>query len=143
MPKLVPFEVKTMPQKPIHQRLGKRDSVCESIHTSQLKLYRPTQFKFKARRSVQSRLGKNYVNPAVIERNRIAVHALNTYAKNAANNVIDDVQGQILIDAFKKSISVANAIQNVSEPPKKYDMKIQKEISMLQVSCILFIDIGR
>lgn len=141
MPKLVPFEVKTMPQKPIHQRLGKRNSVCESIHTSQMKLYRPTQFK--ARRSVQSRLGKNYVNPAVIERNRIAVHALNTYAKNASNKVIDDLQGQILIDAFKKSISVSNAIQNASEPPKKYDMKIQKEISMLQVSCFFFIDIGR
>lgn len=137
MPKLVPFGVKTMPQKPIYQRLGKRNSVCESIHTSQMKLYRP----MKARRSVQSRLGKNYVNPAVIERNRIAVHALNTYAKNAAN--IDDVQGQILIDAFKKSISVCNAIQNVSEPTKKYDMKIQKEISMLQVSCIFFIDVGR
>lgn len=80
---------------------------------------------------MQSRLGRGFVNAAVVERNRIAVHALNTYAKSAAKNIMatDDVQGQILINAFTK------AIQMESPPQKKYDMKIQKEISMLQVSC--------
>lgn len=130
MPKLVPCTVNKMPpkSKPIHERLGKRDSVCESIHTSQLKLFRP--MKFKAKGSVQSRLGRNFVSPAVVERNRIAVHALNTYAKSAANNLMstDDVQGQIMINAF------AQAIRSESAPPKKYDMQVQKEISYLQVS---------
>lgn len=116
--------------KSVHERLGKRASVCESIHTSQLQLYRP-RFKAKAK-SVQNRLGKNWVNPSAVERNRIAFHALNTFAKSASRNMTanDDVQGQLLLNAF------SSAIQREAEKNDKYDMKIQKEISSLQVSLI-------
>lgn len=126
MPKLVPHKPKPMaaPKKPIHQRLGKRNSVCESIHTSQLQLYKPYSFKAKAKAGVQSRLGKNWVSPAVHERNRIAMHALQTFAKNAG----EDEGKKMLLSAFGK------AIEAQAEPEKKYDMKIQKEICSLQVS---------
>lgn len=111
------------PKKPIHQRLGERGSICESIHTSQMKLFRPN--KFKAKHSVQQRLGKNYVNPAVKERNRIVLHAVNTYA--ASNNMLSsgDMQG---LNAFTK------AIEHAAPPKQKYNMDVQKEISYLQVS---------
>lgn len=142
MPNLVPYvpKVITAPTatqtaplqktKSIHERLGKRESVCESIHTSQMQLYRRP--KFKAKQSVQNRLGKHWVNPASVERNRITVHALNAFAKNATRNMLanDDVQGQLLLNAF------SSAIEREAEKKVKYDMKIQKEISSLQVSWI-------
>lgn len=125
MPKLVPYVVKTLPpKKPIHQRLGQRDSICESIHTSQMKLFRPN--KFKVKNSVQNRLGKGYVNPYVRERGRIALHHLQTFAKK------NDAEGQILLNAIKKAIK--NETERELEPAPKYDMSIQKEISYLQVS---------
>lgn len=128
MPKLVPFVQKTMPSKgkPIYQRLGERGSICESIHTSQMKLFRSN--KFKAKNSVQNRLGKGYVNPAVKERNRIAMHALDVFRRNADY----DVQGKLLLNAFTKAaIEQDEAV--ATEPKQKYDMEMQKEISMLQV----------
>lgn len=124
MPKLVPYEPKKMPKKPIHERLGNRESICESIHTSRMKLFRPNNFK--AKHSVQSRLGKGWVNPAIRERGRIALHALTSFSKNMLAS--DDVQGQMLLNEFTK------AIQGTAEPAKKYDMNVQKEISSLQVS---------
>ncbi|XP_055323501.1 uncharacterized protein LOC129578651 [Sitodiplosis mosellana] len=147
MPKLVPFVAKTMPpkKKPIHQRLGERGSICESIHTSQMKLYRSNQFK--AKNSVQKRLGKGYVNPAIVERQRITLHALKSFAKDESNMLVsNDDQGQMLLNAFVKAINInsngiTNGITNKfhfnnnnhgREAEPKYDMKIQKEISCLQ-----------
>lgn len=127
MPNLVPFVVKTLPpKKSIHQRLGlpRSGSICESIHTSQMKLFRPN--KFKVKNSVQNRLGKGYVNPAVRERGRIALHHLQTFAKK------NDADGQILLNAIKKAIK--NETERELVPAQKYDMNIQKEISYLQVS---------
>lgn len=135
MPKLVPYEPKKMTKKPIHQRLGDRSSICESIHTSQMNLFRPN---FKAKKSVQSRLGKNWVNPAVRERNRIAFHAFNTFAGNASNNaeniLINDNNGKTLLNEFVKAIGC-----QVQPPLKKYNMEIQKEISSLQASIIFLL----
>lgn len=129
MPKLVPFEVKTLPpKKPIHQRLGPRGSICESIHTSQMKLFRPN--KFKVKNSVQNRLGKGYVNPAERERGRIALHHLKAFAKK------NDAEGQVLLNAIKKAIK--DETERELEPAQKYDMSIQKEISCLQVSQSIF-----
>lgn len=132
MPKLVPYEPCTLPpknSKPIHRRLGERGSVCESIHTSQMNLLKPN-FKAKNRVSVQNRLGKNYVNPACVERNRIAIHALNTYARQSSNK--GDDSGKALLSAFANAIE--RETQPKQNPDQKYDMQIQKEISSLQVS---------
>lgn len=137
----MPFVPKTLPPKnakPIHDRLGGRGSICESIHTSRMKLLKPN-FKAKERISVQQRLGKNYVNPANIERNRIAIHALNSYARNR-NNVLtnNDDSGKALLNAFARAIEREVAPQH--NPQQKYDMQVQKEISSLQVSIILEIN---
>lgn len=133
-------------KKSVHQRLGgrsngERGSICESIHTSQLSLFNKNQFK--AKRSVQSRLGKGYVNPAVLERNRIALHALNLFEKSAAANMLtdpDDAQGRLLLSAFTKAAIQQNrAIEMNPETTKpKYDMQVQKEISALQVGKLIF-----
>lgn len=131
MPKLVPFVPNTMPAKrPIHRRLGDRsDSVCESIHTSRLNLASKTNFKSKNRVSVQNRLGKNWVNPAISERNRITMHTINEYARKSNN---DDDAGKILLGAFARAIERE---ATTSKPPQqKYNMQLQKEISSLQVS---------
>lgn len=130
MPKLVPFQQNTMPKKkPIHTRLGERGSVCESIHTSQMKLFRPNIFKAKV--SVQKRLGKNYSNPAMNERNRITLHTLNSIANKASkNNMLHD--DRLLFNTLTKRIGY-NAEPD-PEPEPKYNMKIQKEISYLQVN---------
>lgn len=137
MPKLVPCEVKTLPpknSKPIHQRLGQRGSICESIHTSQMKLLGSDNFKAKHRVSVQNRLGKAWVNPATKERNRIALHALKSIVKDGPQSMIegDDV-GTKLFNAFAKAIK--RQVQPITQSAdQKYDMKVQKEISVLQVS---------
>lgn len=139
MPKLVPFEVKTLPpksSKPIHQRLGERGSICESIHTSQMNLFQPKNFKAKQRRSVQNRLGKAWVNPLIQERNRIALHTLKSIVDNPQNIQIDG-DGLQLLSAFAKAIKSsesAKTIGAIESADQKYDMAIQKEISMVQVS---------
>lgn len=141
MPKLVPVEMKTLPpksSKPIHQRLGERGSICESIHTSQLKLFQPNRFKAKDRASVQNRLGKAWVNPATKERNRIALHALKSIVDNPRNMIENDDDGLKLLNAFAKAIKNAESTQtakSIQSANEKYDMQIQKEISMVQVSC--------
>lgn len=136
MPKLVPYETEphSMPKKPIYRRLGKRDSFCESIHTSQLQLYNPGGFKAKNRASVQDRLGPNWVSGAEKERNRIALHAYKTFAKSASRNMrtADTPNGALLFNAFTK------AIEPYVEPVPKYDMKVQKEIFTLQVIRSIF-----
>lgn len=135
MPKLVPYVIKTLPPKnakPIHQRLGERGSICESIHTSQMKLFRANNFKSKKRVSVQNRLGKSWVNPATKERNRIALHALKSIVKDGPQNMIACNDASKLLDAFAKAIK--REIQPIQSADQKYDMKVQKEISSLQVS---------
>lgn len=132
MPKLVPFEVKTLPPKttkPVHQRLGERGSICESIHTSQMNLYKP-----KKRISVQNRLGKSWVNPAVKERSRITLHALRTIAEDGSDIVqqSDDATTKLLkafVDVIKKQ-----ELPQLQRAENKYNMKVQKEILAIQVS---------
>ncbi|XP_031618649.1 uncharacterized protein LOC116337853 [Contarinia nasturtii] len=139
MPKLVPFEAATLPKrKPIYERLGQRGgeraSICESIHTSQLKLYR--EKKFKAKNSVQNRLNKSFVSPAVKERNRITLHGLNTLAKSVGKNVlpmIEDISNQIMLNAVSRLQGQQQlAIQAAPQPQQKYDMQLQKDIASLQ-----------
>lgn len=154
MPKLVPFEMKTLPPKPtkpIHQRLGERGSICESIHTSQMNLYQPNKFKAKKRVSVQNRLGKAWVNPITTERNRIALHTLKSIVDNPRNMIEIDDDGRNLLSAFAKVIknaeSVDGGIKSIQSAQEKYNMDIQKEISMVQVSylnqfCVLMFFFG-
>lgn len=135
MPKLVPFELSTFPSKnsklPIHKRLGDRGSVCESIHTSRMNLFKPN-FKAKQRVSVQNRLGKNYVNPAKIERNRIVMNALDAYSRNPIET--NDASGKALLNALANAIQREAVQPNQSVQHQKYDMTVQKEICSLQVS---------
>lgn len=145
MPKLKPFEIKTLPPKnptkPIHQRLGERGSICESIHTSQMKLFQPNS-KAKQRISVQNRLGKSWVNPAARERTRIALHTLKSIVDNPRNNPLVEIDGDglQLLNAFATAVKngkVARAIDGAADAgdgKQKYNMAIQKEISMVQVS---------
>lgn len=136
MPKLVPYEMKTLPPKntkPIHQRLGERGSICESIHTSQLKLFQSNKFKAKNRNSVQNRLGKAWVNPAVKERNRIALHTLKVVKDSPQSMIESDKDTTILLKAFAKAINRDHLAPNQSSE-QKYNIKLQKEISMMQVS---------
>lgn len=146
MPKLVPTTIKTMLMKntkPIHERLGvrgssERGSICESVHTSQMNILHPTISKAKNRRSVQDRLSKAWVNPATKERNRIALHALETMVNDKSHNMLieSDKDATELLTAFAQAIKRAKqpAIESADQ---KYDMKLQKEISMLQVSYCL------
>lgn len=135
MPKLVPYEKDTMPaKKPIHHRLGDRsDSVCESIHTSRLNLASKEKFKAKNRISVQNRLGKNWKNPAILERNRITMHTINEISRKSNNMFLnnDDDAGKILLGAFARAVERETSTPKVTQ---KYNMQLQKEISSLQVS---------
>lgn len=133
MPKLEPYVQKKMPakeSKSVHDRLGVRSSVCESIHTSRMKLFQPN-FKAKNRKSVQQRLGKNWVNPATAERNRIVIHALNS---GALNNMVTPVnkEGSELLNAF--AMAIGRGIDQTENNRHKYNMALQKEISQIQVS---------
>lgn len=139
MPKLVPVQIETLPPKntkPIHQRLGERGSICESIHTSQMNLFQSKNFKAKQRRSVQNRLGKSWVNPVIHERNRIALHTLKSIVDNPTNMVQIDGDGLQLLNAFAKAIkngASTSSVGAIQSADQKYDMAIQKEISMVQV----------
>lgn len=115
-------------RKSIHRRLGDRQSVCESIHTSRLELYRPN---FKPRTSIQHRLNKNFVSSANVERNRITLQALTTFTKKATQAIgaTDEENGRLLIDAISAAVQAPPA-------QKKYDMRIQKEICEIQVLII-------
>lgn len=137
----MPIDIKTLPPKstkPIHQRLGERGSICESIHTSQMNLFQPKNFKAKQRLSVQNRLGKAWVNPEIKERNRIALHTLKSIVDNPKNMIQIDGDGLQLLSAFAKAIKTgdsANSVGAIQSADQKYNMAIQKEISMVQVSC--------
>lgn len=99
-----------------------------------MKLFRPNKFKAKA--SVQERLGKNYVNPAIKERNRITTHTLNEITKNNGKDLpslIEQMGGQMIFNAFIKGIqNIPPQTPAIAEP--KYDMNIQKDIAYIQVS---------
>lgn len=152
MPKLVPFLIRKAtrsqrPKKPIHERLGGRNSVsdvsqCESIHTSQLALFRPN---FKAKTSVHNRLQRNFISPAMIQRNKIAITALHSFTTQAMKQLdgSDTVHGNLLLNAFNE----ANSRPAICAPiereyifdeheDQKYDVLLQDEIRRVQVSIV-------
>lgn len=102
-----------------------------------MNLFQPKNFKAKQRLSVQNRLGKAWVNPVIKERNRIALHTLKSIVDNPQNMIQIDGDGLQLLSAFAKAIKgseSANTIAAIQSADQKYDMAIQKEISMVQVS---------
>lgn len=99
--------------------------VCESIHTSQLSLFKPNNRK---RFSVHNRLNKNFVSPAVTARKNIVINALKS-AESAVQALCDPSDSYYTGNEFLSL--VANT--NIKQEPK-YNMKIQKEISQLQVN---------
>lgn len=127
MPKLVPF-VPT--NKSVKERLGSSRSASNGqIENRVMPVQTLVRPNFKAKNSIQKRLGKNFVNPAVAERNRITVHALKSFASSAQKSLAapDETNGKFLLDAFTSALELA-------APDKKYDMRIQKEICEIQVS---------
>lgn len=116
-------------RKSVHERLGGRQSGCESIHLN--RIY-SLETNFKAKKSIQNRLSKNFFNPSAAERNRITLQTLNTLTSCAkkTTDTTDEMNGNFLFQAL------SNAIKTV--PKKKYDMRIQKEITCLQVIDLRF-----
>lgn len=147
MPKLVEFTVqvpsKKKPRKSVHERLGQRkhivESECESIHTSRLALYSQPRFKPY---NISNRLNANYVNPAQIQRNKITLTALHSFATHALRNLsaTDEQHGQLLADSIAgtfQALEIENGDDLQSESGSKYNMEVQEEISLLQVSISL------
>lgn len=141
MPELVPFKVRipaVKPKKPIHERLGQAkrrsgDSECESIHTSRLAVYKP-QFK----NYISNRLQPNFMSPAMIQRNKVAITALHSFTSEAIKHLkaTDQQHGQLLLNSFSDTFEAA-ADEKKTEGnalSAKYNMDIQGEISQIQVS---------
>lgn len=134
MPQLKPIikNENNQTKKPIHERLGDRGSVYESVHTSQMNLFKPQ--KKRQQKSVHNRLNKAFINPAVATRNKIAVNALTSFATNAAKLLTDPTAS--CYDDFFGVFNQVNQINNSGPGPsdqQKYNMRIQKEISQIQV----------
>lgn len=91
--------------------------------------------KAKHRVNVQQRLGKNWVNPVTKERNRIALQTLKSMVDNPHNVLDIDGDGLQLLSAFAKAIRNGEPAKAIQSAEQKYNMKIQQEISMVQVSC--------
>lgn len=100
MPKLVPFEGKTLWQKPLSNKM---DIGLDDKPKLQIKYADDAELDegfIQRKKSVQRRLEPDYENPAIIERDRIAAHALRTYAANLDELLL----GQFNQRPFKRSV---------------------------------------
>lgn len=153
MPKLVPASVFNNKiqcngikiRQSVHERLGNRnsdDTDHESINTKTLKPFQ-RNFRYGNKRlnnrrySVQHRLNKNFVNPAIVARNNLSVNAINSFMESAVNNMSNKSTGgncnllNVLASKMIDAIGIEKDPKLGDEP--KYNMNVQKEISCMQV----------
>lgn len=169
MPRLVPIKKRTQEVKlehapehqqqpgrvPVRERLGRRDSITsiDSAITIQVnnsvKPNRKRRGNFNLKRlntqnngrtSVQHRLDKNFVNPAIVARNNFGVNAINSFMESAmktfggAEQDVNLAQNSNFMAALATRMMSTINQNKTGQTEQKYNMNVQKEISAIQVS---------
>lgn len=156
IPRLVPIKSRTNQQQrvSVHERLGRRDSITSVDSAITIQVNNGVQSHRKqpnnlkrlnnnnqnnGRISVQHRLNKNFVNPAIVARNNFSVNAINSFMESAMKTFGGADPDESIVQNGNFMAALASRMmttinKNKTEPGEhKYNMNVQKEISAIQV----------
>lgn len=119
---------------PVHQRLGNDTAGGKMRRQRNNNNNRFNHYNNGNRISVQHRLNKNFVNPAIVARDNILANSINTVMESAVRCMSRD--NRWTENLFGKMGLLSE--QGAAQPEKKYDMQVQREIHTLQVRFLHF-----